>query len=57
MAEADANEEGRAEGQERRREDEEELKDEQDSAEAMDSDVPHPPGAGENLSTATAPCS
>ena len=44
MAESNANEEARAGGQERPREDEEELKAEQDSAEAMDADVPHPPG-------------
>jgi hypothetical protein len=44
MAETDANEEARAGEQERPHEDEEELKAEQDSAEAMDADVPHPPG-------------
>jgi hypothetical protein len=44
MAESRANEEARAGEQGRKREDEEELKAEQDSAEAMDADVPHPPG-------------
>jgi DNA primase catalytic subunit len=46
MAETKANDEGetRAGEQERPREDEGELKAEQESAEAMDADVPHPPG-------------
>ena len=46
MAEANAKDKGAArEGsRERPREDEGELKAEQESAEAMDADVPHPPG-------------
>jgi len=44
MAETNANEEARAGEQERARVEEGELKAEQESAEAMDADVPHPPG-------------
>ncbi|MDQ3918435.1 MAG: hypothetical protein M3348_08145 [Acidobacteriota bacterium] len=44
MAETNANEEARAAEQERARLEEGELKAEQESAEAMDADVPHSPG-------------
>lgn len=44
MAETNANEEARAAEQASAREDEGELQAEQESAEAMDADVPHPPG-------------
>src|ERR1043166_2539698 len=44
MAERNANEEERAAERARAREDEGELQAEQESAEAMDADVPHPPG-------------
>lgn len=44
MAETKSNEEARAAEQAGAREDEGELQAEQESAEAMDADVPHPPG-------------
>lgn len=49
MSETNRNDEGeaRAGEQERPREDGNELKAEQESAEAMDADVPHPPGSEE----------
>jgi hypothetical protein len=47
MAETNAKEEARAGEREHAREDENELKAEQESAEAMDADVPHPPGVEE----------
>ncbi|MDQ3743579.1 MAG: hypothetical protein M3444_04270 [Acidobacteriota bacterium] len=47
MAETNANEEARAAEQERAHVEEGELKAEQESAEAMDADVPHPPDSEE----------